>query len=398
MAQNQILRRYNLLEPFFTEKTRRFFAAAEAKSIGRGGIAIVAPIVKLERHTISRGIKELEKKPIATDRIRRSGAGRKKATVHDTGLQSALESLVEPATRGDPESPLRYISKSTRHLAKELNARHHHVSHQTIASILKSQNYSLQANAKIREGKQHPDRNAQFEFINDDVKKQSRRHEPVISVDTKKKELVGDFKNHGREWHLKGEPTEVRTHDFEDPKLGKAVPFGVFDLVQNKGWVNVGIDHDTAAFAVESIRQWWLRLGAAIYPHATTLTITADSGGSNSYRARLWKYELQRFANETELKIRVRHFPPGTSKWNKIEHRLFSFISKNWRATPLRTLATIINLIGSTTTTTGLKVYARLDTKKYPKGVKISDNQFATINLFPEKFHGEWNYTIKPTK
>lgn len=387
-----------MLEPFLNERTLRLFAAAEAKAIGRGGIAAVAPIVKLERHTIGRGIKELEQTPVEIDRIRRRGAGRKKAIIHDPKLLPALEALIEPATRGDPESPLRYVSKSIRNLARELRAKQHPISHQSVANILKEQNYSLQSNKKTREGSQHPDRNSQFEFINKDVKHQQAQGEPVISVDTKKKELVGNFKNNGREWHLKDTPTEVNVHDFKDETLGKVVPYGVFDLVQNKGWVNVGIDHDTAAFAVESIRQWWLRLGAAIYPDATTLTITADSGGSNSYRTRLWKWELQRFANENGLEIRVRHFPPGTSKWNKIEHRLFSFISKNWRATPLRTLSTIINLIGSTTTTTGLKVYARIDTKKYPKGIRVSDEHFRTINLTPDLFHGEWNYTIKPQK
>lgn len=380
------------------ERTHRLFAAAEAKAIGRGGIAAVAPIVQLERHTVGRGIKELEQTPVAVERIRRHGAGRKKITVHDPKLLPALESLIEPATLGDPESPLRYISKSTRHLARELSAKQHLICHQSVANILQAQNYSLQSNKKTREGIQHPDRNAQFEFINEDVKKQLRNREPVISVDTKKKELIGNFKNNGREWHLKSEPTEVNSHDFEDSILGKAVPFGVYDLVQNKGMVNVGIDHDTAAFAVESIHQWWIRLGAAIYPDATTLTITADSGGSNSARSRLWKVELQQFANKNGLDIRVRHFPPGTSKWNKIEHRLFSFISKNWRATPLRTLATIINLIGSTTTTAGLKVYARFDNKKYPTGIKITDAQLAKVNLFPDKFHGDWNYTIKPNK
>ena len=398
MTKNPIRERYQLLKPFLNERTLRLFAAAEAKSIGRGGIAMVAPIVKLERHTIGRGIKELEKTPVMTERVRQPGAGRKKATILDPGLLPALESLIEPATRGDPESPLRHISKSTRHLARELNAQQHPISHQSVASILNAQSYSLQANKKTREGKQHPDRNAQFEYINANVKAQLAHNEPVISVDAKKKELVGNFKNNGREWHPRGQPEEVGVHDFKDPHLGKVAPFGVYDIMHNKGWVNVGIDHDTAAFAVESIWQWWLRLGAAIYSHASTLTITADAGGSNSYRSRLWKCELQQFANKTGLVIRVMHFPPGTSKWNKIEHRLFSAISQNWRGQPLLSHAVIISLIGKTTTTTGLKVYARLDKKKYPIKIKVSDIQLATVNLLPDKFHGEWNYTIKPKK
>jgi hypothetical protein len=397
VAINAIQQRYALLKPTFNERTLRLFAAAEASAIGRGGIKKVSKIVGIERHTIARGIRELNSKKMQpTDRIRQAGAGRKKATIKNTALLPELEKLVEPATRGDPESPLRYTSKSTRKLADELCAEGHPASHELVARLLRQENYSLQANRKTHEGSSHPDRNAQFEFINADVKKQLQKHEPVISVDTKKKELVGNFKNSGREWRPKGHPREVKMHDFVDKKLGKVIPYGVLEIDQNHGWINLGIDHDTAEFAVESIRRWWKKIGRRKYPKAKSLTITADSGGSNSSRSRLWKFGLSRLSNQTGLTIRVRHFPPGTSKWNKIEHRLFSFISKNWIGKPLVSIAMIINLIAATKTKTGLKVDCVLDENKYPTGLKISDEEFAEINLKPDSFHGDWNYIIAP--
>lgn len=335
-------------------------------------------------------------KPVTSKRLRKEGGGRKSCVEKDKTLEADLDRLIEPTVRGDPESPLRYTIKSTRVLAKELNAQGHQIGYSTVALLLNQKGYSLQANNKTREGTTHPDRNAQFEFINQSVKTQIEKREPVISVDTKKKELVGDFKNNGKEWCLKGKPTKVRMHDFEIPELGKVAPYGVYDLQLNQGWINLGIDNDTAEFSVESIRRWWKKIGKPKYSNATALTITADCGGSNSYRARLWKTELQKLANQTGLSIRVHHFPPGTSKWNKIEHRLFSFISQNWRGKPLLTHAVIINLIAATTTTTGLKVECILDKNKYPTGKKISNEEYASINLQPENFHGEWNYTIKP--
>lgn len=333
-----------------------------------------------------------------SSRLRKEGGWRKKNIEKDPTLQKDLEELVEPATRGDHESPLKYVSKSLRNLEQELKDRSHKISHQLIANLLHEMEYSLQANKKTREGTSHPDRNAQFEFINQDVKKQLDKREPVISVDTKKKELVGNFKNSGREWRPSGRPRKVNMHDFVIPKLGKVIPYGVYDIDRNHGWINLGIDSDTAEFAVESIRGWWKKIGRYRYRNAKTLTVTADSGGSNSYRARLWKVELQRFSNKTGLVIRVRHFPPGTSKWNKIEHRLFCFISQNWRGKPLVSRVVIINLIAATKTDTGLKVECVLDKNKYPTGLKISDEEFAKINLEPDSFHGDWNYVIAPNK
>ena len=352
----------------------------------------------ITRKTIRTGLKELKTKMMSVEnaRIRKKGAGRKKSREKDKTLETDLKELVDSTTRGDPESPLRYTIKSTRKLMNELKSRGHTVSYPTIATLLHENEYSLQANRKTREGTSHPDRNSQFEFINHDVKTRLRRNEPVISVDTKKKELVGDFKNNGREWRPKRRPTKVRVHDFEIEELGKVVPYGVYDLGRNHGWVNVGIDGDTAEFAVESIRKWWKTVGRRRYPKATAITITADSGGSNSPRTRLWKYGLQRLADETGLALRVRHFPPGTSKWNKIEHRLFSFISQNWRGKPLYTRATVISLIAATTTATGLKVKCVLDSNKYPTGKEVSDDDYSKVRLEPEKFHGEWNYTISP--
>lgn len=387
------------MKPTLNEQSCRRWVATEAKVLGRGGVSLVARATGVSRNTIAKGLNELKIKPaINGKRLRKEGGGRKRCTLKDRTLERDLERLVEPTSRGDPESPLRYTIKSIRVLEQELKQQGHQATYPTIAAILHQKGYSLQANKKTREGTNHPDRNAQFEFINNDVKNQQQSKEPVISVDTKKKELVGDFKNNGREWHPKGMPEEVRVHDFEIPDLGKVVPYGIYDIDRNHGWINLGIDNNTAEFAVESIRQWWNTIGKKFYPNAKTLTITADSGGSNSPRARLWKTELQQLSNKSGLFLRVRHFPPGTSKWNKVEHRLFSFISQNWRGKPLVSHAVIINLIASTTTKTGLKVECRLDTKKYLTGRKISDEAYDSINLAPEKFHGEWNYTIKPNK
>lgn len=394
-----IKQKFLQLKPILNERARRCWAGAEAKLIGRGGISCVARATGMSRTTIAKGIHELDSpKNIAWSRLRKEGGGRKQNITKDPTLLTDLEQLVDPTTRGDPESSLKYTSKSVRVLAQELQAQGHRASHQFVADLLHKEGYTLQGNKKTLDGKQHPDRNAQFEFINHDVKMQQGLAEPVISVDTKKKELVGNFKNNGRTWRPKGQPEEVRVHDFEIPELGKVVPYGIYDIDRNHGWINLGIDSDTAEFAVESIRRWWNATGRKTYAHAKSLTITADSGGSNSSRARLWKYALQHFSNETGLALRVRHFPPGTSKWNKIEHRLFSFISKNWRGKPLISHAVIINLIAATTTTKGLKVDCVLDTNTYPTGKKISDDEFKQINLTPEQFHGDWNYTIKPNK
>ncbi|MEK6948620.1 MAG: ISAzo13 family transposase [Nanoarchaeota archaeon] len=397
MNEIQIRKKYLLLKDTFNERTRRLFAAAEAHSLGQGGIAIVSRATGLERHTIARGINELfQDKKLPVDRIRKDGAGRKKTTLKDKTLKTDLEKLIESTTRGDPESRLKWTTKSLRNLSKELKKKHK-TSHRMIAELLHEMNYSLQSNKKTNEGSNHPDRNAQFENINQKVKEQQRKDDPAISVDAKKKELVGNFKNQGREWHPKGKPEEVQVHDFMIKKLGKVCPYGVYDIIKNKGWVNVGIDHDTASFAVESIRQWWNSMGKKEYQKAGTILITADAGGSNGVRNRLWKWELQKLANEIKKPISVSHFPPGTSKWNKIEHRLFSFISKNWRAKPLTCHKIIVNLISSTTTETGLKVKCRLNKKKYPKGIKISDQQLLKINIKRDNLMGDWNYTIFPS-
>lgn len=397
MSEIQIRQKYMLLKDTFNERTRRLFAAAEAHSLGRGGIAIVSRATGLERHTIARGIKDLfEDKKLSVDSIRKQGAGRKKTTSVDKTLKTDLEKLIEPTTRGDPESRLKWTTKSLRNLSKELKKKHK-TSHRMIAELLHEMEYSLQANKKTNEGRNHPDRNAQFENINQKVKKQQRIGCPAISVDAKKKELVGNFKNQGREWNPKGKPEEVQVHDFMIKELGKVCPYGVYDIIKNQGWVNVGIDHDTAAFAVESIRQWWNHMGKNEYQKAKTILITADAGGSNGARNRLWKSELQKLANEINKPISVSHFPPGTSKWNKIEHRLFSFISKNWRAKPLTCHEVIVNLISSTKTEKGLKVKCRLDKKKYPKGIKISDFDLQKINLKRDSFLGDWNYIIFPS-
>ncbi|MEK7250769.1 MAG: ISAzo13 family transposase [Bacteroidota bacterium] len=397
--QRSIRHKFLQVKPFLNERARRCWAAAEAKEIGWGGISLVAKATKMHRDTIAKGMKELESPTkTANTRLRRAGAGRKSNAEKNPDLKIDLERLVEPATRGDPESALKYTSKSLRVLAKELQSAGHQASHELVAKLLRDEGFSLQANKKTVEGASHPDRNAQFEFINKDIKAQQCRNEPIISVDTKKKELVGDFKNNGRTWRPKGRPEEVRVHDFKIPELGKVIPYGIYDIDHNRGWINLGINSDTAEFAVESIRRWWSTIGKATYPNAKSLTITADSGGSNSARSRLWKYELQRFANETGLALRVRHFPPGTSKWNKIEHRLFSFISQNWRGKPLINHVTIINLITATTTNKGLKVDCVLDTNKYETGKKISNSDYQKINLTPETFHGDWNYSINPQR
>jgi transposase len=370
--------------------------AAETVALGPGSLAAVSRATGIARTTIMRGIKELDRPvEIAEERVRRPGAGRKRAVDKDPTLRSDLERLVEPGSRGDPESPLRWTCKSTRKLAAQLTEMGHQIGPSLARRLLHEMGYSLQANRKVLEGSSHPDRNAQFEHINATSTEHLAAGEPVISVDTKKKELVGAFKNGGKEFRPKGDPEPVLVHDFVT-ELGRVNPYGVYDVGQNAGWVSVGIDHDTAAFAVESIRRWWTTMGAAAYPNATRLLITADGGGSNGYRVRLWKFELQRLANETGLELTVCHLPPGTSKWNKIEHRLFSFISQNWRGKPLISYQVIVELIAATTTTKGLTVRSALDENTYEKGRTVSDADMATVNVTPDTFHGEWNYTIRP--
>jgi transposase len=367
----------------------------EAAAAGYGGIAAVSAATGIAASTIGRGLRELSE-PGELDRVRRRGGGRKRAVSKDTTLLRDLGALVEPTARGDPQSPLRWTCKSVRRLAEELQAQGHQVGRTLVADLLDGMGYSLQGNCKTREGDSHPDRNAQFEHINAAVGAALAEHEPVISVDTKKKELVGDFKNGGREYRPKGDPETVRVHDFLIKELGRAVPYGVYDLAANAGWVNLGIDHDTAAFAVHSIRRWWQEIGRTLYPQATRLVITADGGGSNGSRVRLWKRELQTLANELALTIEVHHLPPGTSKWNKIEHRLFSYISQNWRATPLVSYRVIVDLIAAATTKTGLTVRCEIDQNLYPKGVTVSDAEMAALNITRDAFHAEWNYTIAP--
>jgi hypothetical protein len=398
-TQNGVRGKFLALSPAFDERQRRLWAASEARALGRGGLALVVRATGMAKTTVLRGLKELASgRKTQPGRVRSPGGGRKPLTTLDPQLVRAMERLVEPVTRGDPESPLRWTSKSTRHLARELTAQGHRVSHTRVADLLHARGYSLQANQKTREGTRHPDRNAQFEYINTQVKGRLAAGEPAISVDTKKKELIGDFKNAGQEWHPQGKPEKVRVHDFIDKRKGKAIPYGVYDLGRNSGWVSVGIDHDTAAFAVNTIRRWWHDLGRKRYSKARHLLITADSGGSNGSRLRLWKWELQTLADETGLTIAVHHLPPGTSKWNKIEHRLFSFISQNWRGKPLLTHATVVNLIGSTRTQTGLRVRCVLDTQHYPRKIAVSQEQMDSIRLQRDDFHGDWNYTIKPRR
>jgi hypothetical protein len=391
--------RFRALAGELDERQRRLWAAAEARSAGRGGIAATARATGIAADTIRKGIRELESgHGPGRGRVRRPGGGRKRATDNDPGLLKDLERLVDAGTRGDPELPLRWTSKSVRKLAAGLLELGHSVSYRTVARLLRAAGYSLQANRKTHEGSDHPDRDAQFELINQTAKTALQAGEPVISVDTKKKELVGEFKNGGREWAPTGKPVQVNTHDFPSQAEGKAIPYGIYDLANDEGWVSVGIDHDTSQFAAASILAWWENLGQERFPKATTLTITADCGGSNGNRTRLWKTELQRLADHTGLSITVCHFPPGTSKWNKIEHRLFSYISINWRGKPLTSHQTVIDLIAATTTNTGLKIYARLDPNAYPDKLTITDQQLGSVHLESHSFHPEWNYTIKPRR
>ncbi len=395
-----IRQRFEALAPLLDERGRRRFAAAEARSAGFGGVKVVSRITGIARSTIGRALKELrgETPPPPKDRVRRPGGGRKPTTEIDPTLLPDLQRLVDPATRGDPMSPLRWTSKSAQKLAAELKALGHKVSASLVAILLKQLGYRLQANRKTLEGADHPDRDAQFEYINTLTQSALAADEPAISVDTKKKELVGDFKNGGKEYQPKGRPEKVRVHDFKIPELGRASPYGVYDIGDNKGWVSVGMDHDTGSFAVNAIRRWWQTMGRDRYPTTKTLLINADGGGSNGARLRLWKYELHNLADELDLTITVCHLPPGTSKWNKIEHRLFSFITQNWRGRPLVSYQTIVQLIAATTTTTGLKVHSELDTNTYPAGIKITDEQMSRLNLQRHDFHGEWNYTIRPRR
>ena len=399
MDTDTIRAKYEALAPVLTERSRRLWAATEAKSLGHGGIAVVIRATGISRSTISRGLQELASADaVEPQRVRRRGGGRQRTTDKDPTLLTDLTALLEATTAGLPDAPLRWTSKSTRKLAAELQAMGHTISATLVAELLVQQGYTLQANRKTREGSQHPDRDAQFHYLNDQIHGAQQRDEPVISVDTKKKELVGDFKNPGREWRPKGTPERVRVHDFVIPEQGKAIPYGVYDLSRDEGWVSVGIDHDTASFAMNAIRSWWQKMGRTVYGGASHLTVTADGGGSNGSRSRLWKWELQQFANRTGLTITVCHHPPGTSKWNKIEHRLFSYIAMNWRGKALTSLATIVSLIGTTTTTSGLRVRSEIDKRSYPKGVTITDEQMQQLHLKRHEFHGDWNYTIHPRK
>ena len=394
-----IRRRYQATSTFLDERGRRLFVANEALALGYGGVTAASMATGVARSTINRGIAELRAgRPDQGPRIRRPGGGRKRAVTRQPTLLAALETLIEDAIRGDPESPLRWVSRSQRNIVTALTEQGFQASQKLVGQLLRQLKYSCQANRKTREGASNPDRDAQFQHINAAVKAAIADDQPAISVDTKKKELVGDFKNGGRELRRQGDPEAVRVHDFMIPELGKAAPYGVYDIAANEGWVSVGIDADTAAFAVESIRRWWWKLGKTRYPNATTLTITADCGGSNGARVRLWKRELQRFANETGLDVTVTHLPPGTSKWNKIEHRLFAFITQNWRGKPLVSHQVIVQLIGATTTETGLKVTCEIDGGLYPKGIKVSNEEMETLNITRADFHGEWNYTISPQR
>jgi hypothetical protein len=391
--------KYQALAYELTERARRRWSAVEAKSLGRGGISAVSVATGIARSTIRRGILELDSADgPAAGRQRRVGGGRKRADDADTALVAALDRLVEPESRGDPESPLRWTCKSTRRLARELTRQGHPVGATAVRYLLHEAGYSLQANRKTREGTGHPDRDRQFRYIHRRVMAQQRSGQPVVSVDTKKKEVLGNRKNPGRTWRPKGQPIEVDVHDFPDPRKGKAVPYGVYDLKHNEAWVSVGISADTAEFAVESIRRWWKRLGRRRHPRAARLLVTADSGGSNSSRGRLWKVELQAFCDEAGLEVEVCHFPPGTSKWNKIEHRLFCHVTRNWQGRPLESYQVVVDLIGRTTTATGLKVVAKLDGSKYEKGRKVTDDELARVNVTPSRFHGEWNYVIRPSQ
>jgi hypothetical protein len=396
VAVRDLKRKLLRVWPHLNERSRRMLAAAEAMQIGYGGVSMVSRVCGLSRVTITKGISQLGAAPLLAGRVRRPGGGRRRLEEHDPELPGVLESLVEPLARGDPESPLRWTCKSTRTLAWELSERRRPISHEKVAQFLRGLGYSLQGNRKNEEGEDHPDRDAQFRHINWEVRRAMAQGEPVISVDTKKKEFIGNFENKGRQWRRRQTAEQVNGHDFPAPSVPRAYPYGIYDLSRNRGFVNVGTDHDTATFAVASIRGWWDHEGRRLYPAARQLLITADGGGSNGYRLRLWKLELQRLADQTALSLRVCHFPPGTSKWNKVEHRLFSFISSNWRGEPLRDYQTIVRLIAGTTTAKGLTVTCRLDRRKYPAGRKISDEEMATINITPLRFHGEWNYIINP--
>ena len=395
-GEAELRARYGVLLRHLDERQRRLVAAADAERWGRGGVSTVARTSGLSRPTIHKGLRELHAEPLAAGRVRRAGGGRKRTDAVDPLIGEELERLIDPATRGDPMSPLRWTSKSTRHLATALGKAGYAVSHETVAQLLRGRGYSLQGTAKTLEGKQHPDRNAQFEYISRLTKRYLRQGWPVISVDTKKNELVGKYGRAGREWQPKGRPENVLVHDFIDPAVGKAIPYGVYDVGQDLGWVNVGTDHDTATFAVESIRRWWRSMGTPLYRKAERLLICADGGGSNGYRSRLWKGELQRLATETGLEITACHLPPGTSKWNKIEHRLFSHITINWRGRPLVSHDVAVSLIGAATTASGLRIKARLDKRKYPVGVQVPDEAMSAIKLRPHRFHGDWNYTLPP--
>jgi len=397
----RVQQKYEMLSPLLNERTRRLWAATEAQGLGWGGISRVVEATGLSEPTIVRGLRELAAQrargpALPPERIRRPGGGDKRLKAKDPTLVVDLDALVDPATRGDPESPLRWTCKSTRKLASELQSQGHQVSAQTVAELLKEQGYSLQGNRKNKEGRSHPDRNAQFEHINRVAKAFAKRGQPVISVDTKKKELVGDYKNGGKEWQPAGMPEQVQVHDFPDPCVGKAIPYGVYDINRNEGWVTVGVDHDTADFAVAAIHAWWQHMGARRYPDATDLLITADSGGSNAARSKNWKVALQQLADAIGVRISVSHFPPGTSKWNKIEHRMFCHISQNWRGRPLLTHDVVVDLIANTTTRTGLTIRAKLDKRSYPTSLSVTDEQLADLNLERGTFHGDWNYAVAP--
>jgi hypothetical protein len=396
----ELRRKYRSLSGILDERQRRVWAATEAEAIGFGGPSWVSQATGISRRTIYAGLRELRNPQGAVDdqRVRAPGGGRKNLETLHPGLADALEALVEPTTRGDPESPLRWTTMSSRAIAKELMRQGFPISPQAVRNMLHNSNYSLQANRKTQEGKQHPDRDAQFRYINNRAKELQRRGQPVVSVDTKKKENIGEFQNKGRQWRPKGNPRKVRVHDFIDKELGKVAPYGIYDVGANAGWVSVGISHDTAEFAANSIKTWWLKMGKKRYPKAEELMVTADSGGSNSNRGRLWKVSLQRLADSTGLRIRVCHYPPGTSKWNKIEHRMFSFITKNWQGKPLVTRQAVVDLIGNTRTTTGLVIKAALDQRTYRKGIKVTDQELASVNIKRARFHGDWNYTILPRK
>ena len=397
-----IREKYEGVRPLLNERSRRRWAAAEALSLGWGGVTAVAKATGLTRKSIHFGLRERKAEEVesaeawSADRVRRPGGGRKPITYHQPKLVSALNDLVEPTARGDPGSPLRWSCLSTSHLSTTLRRAGYQVSPRKVSALLKQSGYSLQANRKKREGASHPDRNAQFEYINATASAFLRRRQPVISVDTKKKELVGDFKNAGREWRPAGQPVEVLVHDFPDPKIKKAIPYGVYDLERNEGWVSVGIDHDTARFATATIKRWWMKMGRERYPRAKDLLITADCGGSNSSRTRLWKVALQDLADDLGLRLTVCHFPPGTSKWNKIEHRMFCHITRNWRGRPLTSYAAIVQLIGKTTTRAGLRIRSELDRHTYPLREEVTPEQLARVNLRPANFHGDWNYTVRP--